>query len=248
MRALTRRRPSESSRAVVWARAWAGRLRRRLWLRGHMTLILIAVFGVGIATHVATASLGAQLALRLGLAVTAAYAAFFVLVRLWLWAVAETRQPDVDPVSEVAEDSVDVAVDGLLDGPSSARHAVDLDGPSGGGGGDGTGLDGLDALDGLGELPVLLILGLVLGLIIGAVLLVWNAPAILGEAAFELALVTMLGPRARALDRPGWTGSVLRATALPYVLMLVVAVGVGLGAHAYCPEALRLRDVLHCGG
>jgi len=213
-----------------------------------MTLILIAVFGVGIATHVATASLGAQLALRLGLAVTAAYAAFFVLVRLWLWAVAETRQSDLDPVSEVAEESVDVAVDGLLDGPSSARHAVDLDGPSGGGGGDGTGLDGLDALDGLGELPVLLILGLVLGLIIGAVLLVWNAPAILGEAAFELALVTMLGPRARALDRPGWTGSVLRATALPYVLMLVVAVGVGLGAHAYCPEALRLRDVLHCGG
>lgn len=209
-----------------------------------MTLILIAVFGVGIATHVATASLGAQLALRLGLAVTAAYAAFFVLVRLWLWAVAETRQSDLDPVSEVAEESVDAAVDGLLDGPSSARHAVDLDGPSGGGGSGGA----LDALDGLGELPVLLILGLVLGLIIGAVLLVWNAPAILGEAAFELALVTMLGPRARALDRPGWTGSVLRATALPYVLMLVVAVGVGLGAHAYCPEALRLRDVLHCGG
>ena len=243
MRALTRR-PSESSRAVVWARAWAGRLRRRLWLRGHMTLILIAVFGVGIATHVATASLGAQLALRLGLAVTAAYAAFFVLVRLWLWAVAETRQSDLDPVSEVAEESVDVAVDGLLDGPSSARHAVDLDGPSGGGGSGGA----LDALDGLGELPVLLILGLVLGLIIGAVLLVWNAPAILGEAAFELALVTMLGPRARALGRPGWTGSVLRATALPYGLMLLVAVGVGLGAHAYCPEALRLRDVLHCGG
>lgn len=210
-----------------------------------MTLILIAVFGVGIATHAATASLGAQLALRLGLAVTAAYAAFFVLVRLWLWAVAETRQPDVDPVSEVAEESVDAAVDGLLEGPSSARHAVDLDAPTGGGGG---GSGALDVLDGLGELPVLLILGLVLGLIIGAVLLVWNAPAILGEAAFELALVTMLGPRARALDRPGWTGSVLRATALPYVLMLVVAVGVGLGAHAYCPEALRLRDVLHCGG
>lgn len=209
-----------------------------------MTLILVAVFGVGVATHVATASLGAQLALRLGLAVTAAYAAFFVLVRLWLWAVAETRQPDIDPVSEVAEESVDVAVDGLLDGPSSARHAVDLDGPSGGGGSGGA----LDALDGLGELPVLLILGLVLGLIIGAVLLVWNAPAILGEAAFELALVTMLGPRARSLGRPGWTGSVLRATALPYALMLLVAVGVGLGAHAYCPEALRLRDVLHCGG
>jgi hypothetical protein len=192
-----------------------------------MLLILSAAFVVGAGAHAATAALGARLALRLGLAVTAAYAAFFVLVRVWLAAMGAS--------SPSGERAVDLGAEVALEAPSAALE-VAADG----------GAEGLvGALD---EAPLLFVVVVVALLLSGAALLVWNAPFILTEAAFELALVGALGARARDLARAGWSGSLLRTTAVPYALTLALALAVGWAAHAHCPSAERLRDAWSCVG
>lgn len=195
-----------------------------------MLLILSAAFVVGAGAHAATAALGARLALRLGIAVTAAYAAFFVLVRVWLAAMGASRPS--------GERAVDLGAEVAIEAPSAALELA-ADG----------GAEGLvGAVGALDEAPVLLVLGVAALVLSGAALLIWNAPLILTEAAFELALVGALGARARALTRVGWSGSLLRTTALPYALTLAIALAVGWAAHAYCPSAERLRDVIACVG
>jgi hypothetical protein len=196
-----------------------------------MLLILSAAFAVGVGAHAATAALGARLALRLGLAVTAAYAAFFLLVRVWLAAMGASSSSRGELVG-------DLGAEVALEAPSAALEVA-----ADGGAGELAGAVG--ALD---EAPVHLVDGVVALLLSGAALLVWNAPLILTEATFELALVGALGARARDLTRAGWTGSLLRTTVVPYALTLAIALAVGWAAHAYCPAAERLRDVFTCVG
>jgi hypothetical protein len=44
----------------------------------------------------------------------------------------------------------------------------------------------------------------------------------------------------------GWMTGVLRATAIPFTLVLILAGGLGWAAHRHCPEAVRLVDAIRC--
>jgi hypothetical protein len=74
--------------------------------------------------------------------------------------------------------------------------------------------------------------------------LVWEAPVILSEAAFELVLASALGSAAGRMQQPGWMGSVFRATWLPFALVLAMATAFAGVAQHFCPEATRLSEVL----
>jgi hypothetical protein len=74
---------------------------------------------------------------------------------------------------------------------------------------------------------------------------VWEAPTILAEAAFQMVLATSLRRRARQIDAPGWTGSVLVATWWPFAIVLVATAICGAVAMNQCPGATRLPEVLH---
>jgi len=97
--------------------------------------------------------------------------------------------------------------------------------------------------DGWWILLVLLLLAIVIFCAGGY--LVWAAPDILSEAAWQALLGGVL-VRARRHTRAGWMGGVLRSTAIPFTIVLIVAAALGWQAHRHCPQASRLAEALAC--
>jgi hypothetical protein len=99
------------------------------------------------------------------------------------------------------------------------------------------------------EIIVLIAFGILLAVIFGAgAYLVYQAPAILSEAAFEALLASGLVKASNTMHRVGWMGSVFKATRTPFLVLLVTTVIFGLVVSHYCPEATRLADIFEdCG-
>lgn len=108
-----------------------------------------------------------------------------------------------------------------------------FDGGGGGGGGD----DGI---------LVLLAIAALLAVIFGAgIYLVWQAPAMLAEAAFEGALAGGLVKSVRRVNDPGWVGGTLRASVVPFLVIFVCAMTIAGLAEHYAPEARTLVEAIH---
>jgi len=91
---------------------------------------------------------------------------------------------------------------------------------------------------------VLIILGILLALFCGVgVYLVYQAPMILSEAAFQGILATSLIKHAKKMGDPDWMGSVLRATKYPFLAALLIAILAAAVAHHAVPQAVRMADV-----
>ncbi|TAL24004.1 MAG: hypothetical protein EPN94_08270 [Nitrospirae bacterium] len=92
---------------------------------------------------------------------------------------------------------------------------------------------------------ILIVLGLILVIIFGAgVYLVYQAPIILSEVAFDFLLATSLLRSSKKIDSPDWAGSVFRATRIPFLLVLIITVGFALFIDSYFPGATKLSEVL----
>ncbi|HYO76555.1 MAG TPA: hypothetical protein VE010_08835 [Thermoanaerobaculia bacterium] len=243
-------------------------LKRRFLLRLHMFFILGGTFLGGLAaTHLMLVT-GAvdNLALRYGVAVCAAYLMFLALIRLWLYYVGihddgavDLFADGVDVASELASD-VDLAADGIGGGgsfggggasgswtsgpsvPRAPRMAVVDVGKSTPKSGFGFDI-GFDADE---WLVVVLFLALVAALLLGGIYILYTAPMILTEVAFEALLAGVLARQARRIDHPGWVGAVTRATVWPFVSILILSMSLGWAVQKACPDATRLRDAFHC--
>jgi hypothetical protein len=101
---------------------------------------------------------------------------------------------------------------------------------------------GLDLDDSFAVLLAFLILLALIGGV--GVYLVYQAPANLGEAVFQLILATTLRRASLRQAVVGWTGSVLKATWIPFMLVLVMAGGFGWLAQHHCPHASKLVEVV----
>ncbi len=88
-------------------------------------------------------------------------------------------------------------------------------------------------------IPLVLLLLIIFG---GAIYLIYAAPAIISEAAFELILATTLIKKARTINNPNWMGSVFRATWPAFALTLVIAIIAGWALMAYCPQATKISE------
>lgn len=234
-------------------------LERRFFLRIHMTVILGGTFLAGLAaTHVLMRMEVNVLALRYGLAVCAAYLMFLALIKMWLYYVRISRE------------SIDISVDGIEffgDAGGAAYDAIGGGGRFGGAGASGSWGDaaaspaqslkaasgssnkgcGVDIGGGDEGCVVILLVLLVFGLIIAAVYLIWTAPAILAEAAFEAALAGALARRAKRVEKGNWVGAIWRATVWPFLAILVLSALLGYFAQRSCPEATRLSEAFECG-
>jgi hypothetical protein len=92
---------------------------------------------------------------------------------------------------------------------------------------------------------VLVILGVLLAVILGAgIYLVYQAPLILTDAAFNFLLATSLARKTRKIDSPDWMGSVFRATVWPFVIVIVVSVALAYVAQSAVPHATKLSEVI----
>lgn len=221
-------------------------LAQRFLLRFHMTLILVATAAAGALFSKLLLLLGLRaLGPRWAMAVVAAYAAFFGLVRLW---VEYTRSDGGSALEEVAQeadvsdvfDAADLVADGTR---ATARGLRAVRASSGSSSGNGGGLlDGLDADEGG---LILLVLALLLAVLLGAgAWLVIQAPAILGEAAFEVLLAAGLLRSARRAEAAGFVDSLWRGTRWPFLVVLASAVAAGLVVQRLCPAATKLSEAL----
>lgn len=125
-------------------------------------------------------------------------------------------------------------------GAGSRWEGPDLGGGSGKSG--GSSLDGGADLDGEGAVALLLI-AVVLALFGASIYVVYQAPIILTEAAFEVLLAAGL---ARAARRQGWATALVRSTLLPFGVVFVLILAFGWAAGRFCPEADRLSLVVDC--
>ncbi len=106
-----------------------------------------------------------------------------------------------------------------------------------------------DAVSGIFDVEdsgiVLIILALLLSVVFGAAFyLVYAAPAVLGEAAFDFLLATSLVKSMKRMNNPDWIGSVFGATTIPFMIVLVMAVAAAGIAHSVAPGATKISAVI----
>ena len=254
-----KRRLSRVQRKAAFAAWIAG----HFFLRFHMTLILGVTFLAGLAVTKMFLDAGnTSLALRYGVAVAVSYGVFLALMNLWLWYVSPHRERHDDDEGldvEDAVDALDLAGD-MARGIGRAAADVNLFDAGGGsfGGGGASGSFGDAAAEGVSSLVgdsdeggcaivvVLLVAALILTVAVAGLYLIWAAPGIMAEAAFEAFLASALIPGARRSESQGWLQGTVRATIVPFAVMLIAAVGFGRAANELCPNARRMADVISC--
>jgi hypothetical protein len=246
------------------------RFRKRFLLRFHMSLILIAtcLSGALFSKLLLLLSVSDPLG-RYPLTAGLSYLLFVLFIKLWLWYVSTTtRQKAADTVDTVtgSADLTDIPLN--LAGraaPQAAEVFAGGGGVFGGGGASGSFGEAADAVadaagkagksigdkvsdlvpdldEGLGL--ALLALGVLLTLVFGTGLyLVYSAPAILSEATFEFLLAGSLVKQSKKMGDPDWMGSVLRATWVPFAVVLAISVAAGWVLHVYYPEVGRIAEL-----
>ena len=229
-----------------------------------MTLILLGTImsGVIFSKILLVAGLNYIIA-RFVLVLIFSYVCFFILMKLWLHYLTEPYRR-----SRIAENLMD-AVDAVTSFPdfSSTSSVPNISGHGGefGGGGAsgawaeagniaetastvgdtaseaaGEAVSGLADEGGIVLIPLIILLIVLFG---GSIYLIYEAPVIISEAAFELILATTLIRKARSIDNPNWIGSVFKATWPAFALTLVITVIAGWALMTYCPQAIKITDV-----
>lgn len=252
-------------------RRLAGVLAKRFFLRFHLSLILGFSFAVGLLTTKLLLLLGLEaLLVRWPLAVLAAYAGFLLGIRVWLAYVGLGRHlgrngkdssfdlPDLNFSGGGGCDNAAGSGFSLPEVPAGSGGSFGGGGASGdfavldaGGGGVADALPGIDLPDvdlgGADEgcLPVvilMLILALLAAVFGVGVYVVWQAPFLLAEAAFEAALAAGLVGSARRVDDPGWIGGALRGSWKPFLWVLAITVLMALLVAHFVPQARTLLE------
>jgi hypothetical protein len=100
-------------------------------------------------------------------------------------------------------------------------------------------------LDGDGWAVILLLAALLLAIIFAGGYLIYAAPQILPEAAWQAVLTTSL-TRISKEEHHDWMSGVIKSTAIPFSVVLLLASALGWFASRACPAAPRLVDVLRC--
>jgi hypothetical protein len=257
-------------RSVPFSSKRISRLRimfkERFFLRFHMTLILIGVFFSGLIASKLLLEVGVRSMLsRYSIAVVFSYIMFFAFIRLWLLYIqqishkksSDRRLRDIPYLIDAGE------------GPSGSQPGFTSShgGEFAGGGASGDFEDsscgagqisatvthqstGSSSSSGVGDIDldegwiVLVVLGILLALIFGVgAYIVYEAPAILSDAAVEALLATSLIKASKRMDSPIWVGSVFKATWIPFLIVMILSVAIAWISAHYCPGASKLADV-----
>ncbi|HKD11691.1 MAG TPA: hypothetical protein VKE50_06425 [Thermoanaerobaculia bacterium] len=241
-------------------------------LHMSVLLALVLLSGI-LASRLLIAAGVENMAVRYPIAVVISYISFFGLVRIWIAYVTRASRKRARSGSEGSFEVGDVVSGGGSGGSSGSgggggrwlsgggrfggggssatfadnaaprMAAVPVASPPAKSGGSSSGSGFSIDLDGDGLLLLLLFALLVLGICGVGAYLVYQAPVILSEAAFHVALVPGLVRTARNSHDPGWIPGVLRATVLPFAIVLALAALFGYQAHKRCPGAVSVRQV-----
>lgn len=235
------------------------RLERDHWPRLQMSLIVLLTGAAGFLASFGLLQAGLHaMALRYPLAACAAYAAFLLL----LWTRARSHGRKSDSESDFDPDLPDF---GGGSGRSSPSDWQSGGGRSGGGGasssydapsasrpslssprssaGDGDwDFPSLDDAD-LSGWVVMAIVALV-GALLATVFALWSAPALMAEVLLDVTLAGGLYRRLRGIEAQHWLSTALRRTAVPFLLVALLAAAAGFVGARYAPGADSIGDVI----
>lgn len=131
----------------------------------------------------------------------------------------------------------------VAESTGSGASLGDLSLTSGGGGGGGGGFD-LDLGDDAGAVVAIIALVVIVVAVCGAgVYLVWQAPMILSDAAFQVVMTWAVRRKAGEVDDGAWVGSVVRATVWPFVVIFVLTVVTGAVVQHIYPHVHSLGQL-----
>jgi len=247
------------------------KIQSRYPVRLHMTMILTLVTLTGVVTSIVLLRAGiTTMWLRYSLAVITAYLVFLLGIRLWIWYVLKRQQSKnassfdgsdlTDGTFPVGYDSIttsDIKSSGgsfsgagasgnfssqgsvsMHTGNGATIHTVDK---AVSGGSIFSGF--FDDLD--GDALVFIIISVIVVALLGAwAYLIYQTPVILSEAFFEFLLASGLIRRANYASSDGWLFSTLKSTVIPVLIILVIAGAAGFVASSFCPDAIRLQDLM----
>jgi hypothetical protein len=243
------------------------RIAHEYFVRLHMSLILAAVISSGVLVSKGLMELGFGLRCRYPLAVLASYLVFLILVRIWIWYVT------VRWAGWSGLGNLNFGGSGGSGGSVSFGGGKGFSGFGGGdsgGGGASSSWEGNETAalvsqpapsptgwfpdidlggggDDDGIWVILLLAALVACILGGGFYLVYAAPHILPEAACQVALAGTL-TRISKEEHHNWMAGVIKATWLPFLIVMLMATVLGWEAHRHCPAAHRLLEVLNCPG
>jgi hypothetical protein len=241
------------------------RIAHQYFVRFHMGLILAAVIASGVlASKLLLDFRVHSMRVRYPVAILGSYLVFLLLVRVWIWYVSRTKS-----AAGVSSGFGSGNLDGSLGGGGGSGPFRFGGGSSGGAGasdswgeavpvrasaastGSGSGGSrfnfGLDSLDIDDDFVILLLLALlVVSIVIAGGYLIYAAPSILPEAAWQAVLASTLTKVTKRVDHDNWVRTVLRASAIPFIAVLLFAGALGWAAHHHCPNAVKLHEALFC--
>lgn len=93
---------------------------------------------------------------------------------------------------------------------------------------------------------LLLLAALVLAIVFAGGYLIYVAPSILPEAAWQAGLAAALVRTTKNADRNNWMTCILRSSAIPFAIILLLGSALGWEAHKHCPQAVKISQVWYC--
>jgi hypothetical protein len=138
---------------------------------------------------------------------------------------------------------------GSFDGPvTNMQMAVIAPAPGGADPSSGVGSAVGDAASGIFDIDdagvILIAISVLLSAIFGAAIyLIYLAPHILSEAAFNFLLSTSLIRSYRRMNSPDWIGSVFKDTYKPFLLILLISFAAAWVIHGYAPNLTKISDL-----
>ncbi len=255
-------------------KAFQKHLQHRFSLRLHMFVILLATILSGVLFLKVLFLLGlVDVRIRYPLSVCLSYLVFFACIKVWLLCISPHRSGKTNTIGwgdlslpshggsgggrissfrsgggqfsgagasgSFGDDRTAIAETGL----STAPDPIPANSVSGGIG--GTAGEVADALGDDDVIVAVIILVVFVATVLGSIIyILYNAPTILSDAAFQGFLAASLISRTRIMTGLGWMGSVFRTTWKPFAVTLGVAFLSGIILHWYFPRAVRLTDIL----
>ncbi len=187
----------------------------------------------------------ASVMLRYPLAVIAAWLSFLGLIKLWALYILRPWRPSIRVRVPDGIDPIDLTsapeprFSGFGGGDSGGGGASDSWGPS---------LPSVDVdVEGDDGIWVILVLVAVVLAVFGAgVYVIYAAPQILPDVALNVLAAPALTRAAKRAESRAWLPHVLRFTAVPFAVILVMTIILAGTVHSHCPAATKLADALNC--
>ena len=110
-------------------------------------------------------------------------------------------------------------------------------------------LGGAFDVDGDALAPVLIVVAvgaIVLVILGGGMFIIYQAPSILSDAAFEALLASGFLRSTRDISSGNWIGSIIKRTWIPFRIITLVATMSGWTIGYFCPVALQLLEIQYC--